>query len=70
MVALKEVAAGSDQTVAAGVGRCCRPGRHVELMQDHLDVLGGGVAADSERGGDLLIGVALDEQVEDVVFSW
>ena len=39
---------------------------HVELLEDALDVRAGGVAADAQRGRDLLVPLAGRQQLEDL----
>jgi len=42
---------------------------HLQLLIHAADVFVGGVKADAELGGGFLDGVALDEQLRDVVFA-
>ena len=56
---------GSDEPVAVGVGGGGGAGGDVELAADRLDVFGGGTTSDPERLGDLFVGLAFDEEVQD-----
>jgi hypothetical protein len=49
-----------------GDGGCFAPVRCIELLQDVRDMDAGGFDADDEFGGDLPVGVAADEEGEDL----
>ena len=52
-----------------GYGDRRRPRLHVQLGEDRGDVLGGGPPRDEERGGDLLVRLALSQQAQHVAFA-
>src|SRR5688572_6027860 len=59
----------SGETAAQGQGGGGGPGLDPELAQDVPDVVGGGLSADEEGGGDLAVGVPGGEQAQDFALA-
>ena len=69
-VAREQLGAGDDDeaVVAGGTGRLGTIGR-ARLVEDVGDVFAGGVEADHELVGDLLVGAPGGEEVQDLGFA-
>src|SRR4051812_30611380 len=56
---------GENETVAQGDGRRGGTGRRVQLAPNLGHVVGNGSTTDAERGGNLFVRLAVDQQLQD-----